>query len=60
MKHFTLENGSYIYKASDFNVEDSFQKKSLLEFVNRLGYVSGAVPLDTVEKKRQKPLIDVS
>lgn len=60
MKHFILENGSYIYKASDFTVEDSFQKKSLLEFVNCLGYVCGTVPLYKVEKKRQKPLTDVS
>lgn len=57
VKHFLLENGSYIYKENDFTVEDSLHKKKLLEFVNYLGYVRGVVPSYEVEKKR---MINVS
>lgn len=55
-----MENGSYIYKEHDFTVEDSFEKKKLLELVNHLGYIGGAIPSDEDEKKRQKRLIDAS
>lgn len=44
VKHFLLENGSYFYGEEEFTVEDSFQKKKLLDIFNCLVYVMGAIP----------------
>lgn len=46
MKHFLLENGSYVHGEREFTVKDSFQKKKLLDYVSHLGYVKGVVSLD--------------
>lgn len=43
-KHFLLKNGTYVYREEDFSDEDSFQKKKLLDFVNRMSFLGGAVP----------------
>lgn len=55
-----MENDYYVYGESEFIVEDYFQKKELLDFANRLGYVTGIVPSYEADKKHQKNLIDVS
>lgn len=59
-KHFLLENALYIYGESEFNIEDSFQKKRMLYFVNHLGYFRGVIPLDKDGRKCMKRLIYIS
>lgn len=59
-KHFLLGVGSYVYKESEFYVDDSFQKKKLVDFVGRLDYIRGVSPLDEDGKKLLKRLIEVS
>lgn len=51
MIHFLLENEAYAYGEIDFSAEDFFQKKKLLKFFNRLGYLTGVVPLTETNKK---------
>lgn len=60
VKHFLLGNDSYIYKESEILIEDSFQKKKLMNFVGLLGYTRGLAPLDEDDKKCLECLIDVS
>lgn len=60
MKHFLLENETYVYREEDYFAEDSFQNKKLLEYFNRLGYLGGLVPSNGADKRRLKRLIYVS
>lgn len=51
MKHFLLENDTFIYRERNFLVEDSFKKKKVLEFVDCLNYLGRVVPLAEADKK---------
>lgn len=50
VKHFLVENDTYVYQEGYFSTKDSFQKKKLLEFVNCMGYYEGVVPSIEVDK----------
>lgn len=60
VKHFLLENDTFIYRERNFLVEDSFKKKKVLEFVDYLNYLGRVVPLVEADKFFLKRLIDVS
>lgn len=60
MKHFLLENETYVYREEDYSAEDSFQNKTLLEYFNCLGYLGGLVTSNGVDKRHLKRLIYVS
>lgn len=49
----------YVYKENEFSIDDSFQKKKLVDFVGRLDYIGGVSPLDEDGKKLLKRLIEV-
>lgn len=55
-----MKNGIYVYKEEGVSYKESYQNKILVDFVNLLGYLGGAVPSAETDKKRLKRLIDVS
>lgn len=59
VKHFILENNTYVYREGDFSDEDSYYKKRMVEFVNCLCYLEGGVPSIEANKKHLRILIDV-
>lgn len=59
MKHFLLENDTYVYEEGYLSTEGSLLNKKWLEFVNRMGYLGGVVPSVEADKKCLKRFIDV-
>lgn len=59
MKHFLLENYTYVYEEGYLSTKGSLLNKKQLEFVNRMGYLGGVVPSVEADKNCLKRFIDV-
>lgn len=59
-KQFLLRNGSYVYKESEFSIDNSFHKKGSIDFVSHLGYIRGVVTSDEANKKFRNRCLPLS
>lgn len=54
-----MANNVYVYKYEDLYDKAMYKKKSLMNFINTLGYLRGVTPMEEVDQKPLQRLIDV-